>query len=298
MYEFHVSRLAREKYDFDQSIFRFDGNVIFANFLAARQFTQKINQKRDLVNFPENAVRSGDINAIGLIDEILHLVISLYRKQVDPNIISDAYDDLKETFGELKLHQALLRFTKEFPPMDVYKNVISAEEFLSGETNGIPNSHLALEEMLMLWVTNRNPAVAAFSDLFDDTLLRQVTIYRQTMNALKKYFDEKPHFGPDDQDLYTMLRSPAIEEPYSLYRQLEYIRRKWGSLLGDYLYRLLSSIDLIREESKAFFTGPGLTHVPVFQDLIEEENFSPDSDWMPRTVMIAKNTYVWLYQLS
>jgi len=77
MFEFHVSRLSREKYDFDKSIYRFDGNVIFADFLAARQFAQKINQKRDLVMLPESAVSAGDINAIGLIDEIFHFIISL-----------------------------------------------------------------------------------------------------------------------------------------------------------------------------------------------------------------------------
>ena len=30
----------------------------------------------------------------------------------------------------------------------------------------------------------------------------------------------------------------------------------------------------------------------------EPERFSPDKDWMPRLVIIAKNTYVWLDQLS
>ncbi len=70
-------------------------------------------------------------------------------------------------------------------------------------------------------------------------------------------------------------------------------------MLGDFLYRLLSSIDLIREETKAVFAGPGPTQAPSFLfSAGEEENFSPDSDWMPRTVLIAKNTYVWLYQLS
>jgi glycosidase len=88
-------------------------------------------------------------------------------------------------------------------------------------------------------------------------------------------------------------------EPNSLAGQLEYIRRKWGYLIGEYLYRLLSSIDLIKEETKAVFTGPGETQVIKF-DFIqkEEENFSPDSDWMPNTVMMAKNSHVWLYQLS
>jgi len=95
-----------------------------------------------------------------------------------------------------------------------------------------------------------------------------------------------------------MLRSPAIEEPNSITGQLEYIRRKWGALIGDYLYRLLNSLDLIKEETKAIFTGPGPTQILDFGAMEDEENFSPDSDWMPKTVMLAKNTYVWLYQLS
>jgi glycosidase len=297
MFEFHVSRLSRERYQFDQALFSFNGNVIFTNFLAARQFAQKINQSRDLVNFPEQAVSAGDINAIGLIDEILHLVVVLYRSTIEPQVMAEALEILQETLGEKRLQQTLLSFIEEFPPMAVYRGEMRAEEYLAAETVGIPHTQIALEELLMLWITNQNPAVAPFGELFDDTQLSQTTLYRQAIEALGKFFKTKPFFGPDNQDLITMLRSPAIEEPYSLTGQLEYIRRKWGALIGDYLYRLLSSIDLIREETKAVFAGPGPTYVPSF-GLLEEENFSPDSDWMPNTVMIAKNTYVWLYQLS
>ena len=298
MFEFHVSRQAREKFDFDQKLFSFEGNVIFTNFLAAREFTQKINQTRDVVNFPEKSVSAGEINAIGLIDEILHLIVSLYRKRAQPKAIQEAYQNLKEKFGKERLHDVLVTFTEEFPPVAVHQGEISAEEYLKSTTDGTPNTHIALEEMLMLWITNRNPAVANFSELFDDSDLAQKTTYRQMIKSLREYFDDQPKFGPDNQDLISMLRSPAEEEPYSLTGQLEYIRRKWGSLIGDYLYRLLNSIDLIQEETKAIFAGPGPTHVPSFETMVDEENFSPDSDWMPRTVMLAKNSYVWLYQLS
>ena len=70
--EFHVSRRARDRYQFDESLFSINGNVIFANFHAARLFAQKINDKRDLARYPEQAVMAGQINAMGLIDEILH----------------------------------------------------------------------------------------------------------------------------------------------------------------------------------------------------------------------------------
>ena len=39
--------------------------------------------------------------------------------------------------------------------------------------------------------------------------------------------------------------------------------------------------------------------VPVFGNPAHEyEKFSPDTAWMPQTVLIAKSTYVWLAQLS
>ena len=300
MYEFHVSRLAREKFGFDQTLFATDGNVVFADFLAARIFTQKINQHRDLANYPERAVRAGEINAIGLIDEILHMVIALYRKQVDSLVIKEALEDLTETLGEKQTTLLLTRFTEEFPPRAVYKGDLPVETYLAGKTKGISNQRIVLEELIMLWVTNQNPAVASFSELFDDTQLSQATVYRQALESLQAFFKTKPIFGPDQQDLLTMLRAPAVAVPHSLSGQLEFIRKHWGELLGDYLYRLLNSLDLIREEEKALFAGPGPTLVPSYGQsaLLDEENFSPDSDWMPRTVMIAKNTYVWLYQLS
>ncbi len=300
MYEFHVSRLAREKYNFDQTLFKFDGNVIFTDFLAARTFAQKINQQRDLVNYPERAIRAGDINALGLIDEILHLVISLYRKQIDPQVIAEAYEMLESTLGKKRLDNVLIRFTQEFPPLPVYQGEISVMDYLAGETKSTPHTLIVMEELLLLWITNQNPAaVNTLGELFEDTQLVQATVYRQVNESLQKFFKEKPFFGPDNQDLITMLRSPAIEVPNSLAGQLEYIRRHWGSLIGDYLYRLLNSLALIREEQKTAFTGGGPTRVPSYAfSALDEENFSPDSDWMPRTVMIAKNTYVWLYQLS
>ena len=298
MYEFHVSRNARDKYVFDQAIFSFNGNVIFADLYAARQFTQKINQQKDLINTPEQAVRASDINAIGLIDEIFHLVVSLYREWIEPAIMVEAYAMLAETFGDKSIDEALRAFTDEFPPVDVYQGRMSVEAYLTGKTSGISNKYILLEEMVMLWLANINPAVESFAELFDDGSLSKATIYRQMMESIQGFFKQKPTFGPEDQDLITMLQSPAIAAPYSLGDQLAYIRRRWGVMIGDYLYRLLNSLDMIREERKTAFQGKSPTFVPSYEYFSDEENFSPDSDWMPRTVMIAKNTYVWLHQLS
>jgi hypothetical protein len=36
--EFHVSREARDRYEFNQTLFAFSGNVVFANLGASREF--------------------------------------------------------------------------------------------------------------------------------------------------------------------------------------------------------------------------------------------------------------------
>src|SRR5512138_3795175 len=105
--EFHVSRQARDRYQFDQVIFTLSGNVIFANLQASRAFAQKMNAKRDLIVHPELAVSAGEINAMGLIDEILHVVVALYREQRKPQVMAEAVEWLKRTVGQREVEQAL-----------------------------------------------------------------------------------------------------------------------------------------------------------------------------------------------
>jgi hypothetical protein len=293
--EFHISREARDFYEFDESLFSLSGNVIFADFHASRVFAEKMNSKRDLVSYPEQAVRAGRINAMGLIDEILHFVIGLYREQRNPEVMGQALDWLYEGLGEEAVDAALDRFADEFPPVAVYQGRITLEAYLEGETAGVANRQVLLEEMLMLWLANANPAFAPFLELFDDATLEKETVYPQAISSLYQFFDTQPTFGPEDQNLIDMLRGPALAVPHSLSGQLEYIRERWGHLLGRYLYRLLSSLDLISEEERMMFLGPGPSLVYDFAGLeLELERFSQDRDWMPSLVLIAKNTHVWV----
>jgi glycosidase len=297
--EFHISRSARDFYEFDQSLFSLSGNIIFANFHAVRLFAQKMNNKRDLVSFPERTVRAGQLNAMGLIDEILHYLVGLYRQEKNPQAMAQALEWLGDRLGKEAVDIALRRFADEFPPVAVYRREVPLDGYLEGETQGVPNRQILLEEMLMLWLANANLAFAPFRELFDDAALEKETSYRQILAGLHEFFDHQPTFGPDNQNLLDMLRSPAIAQPHSLTGQLEYIRERWGYMLGKYLYRLLSSLDLIREEQKAIFLGPGPSRVYDFAGLeLELERFSPDRDWMPQLVLMAKNSYVWLDQLS
>jgi glycosidase len=297
--EFHISRKARDRYQFDQTLFAMHGNVIFADFRAALIFAQKMNASRDLVRFPEQAVKAGQINAMGLIDEILHYIVACYRDQKNPEVMAQALSWLDARLGKAEVEAALLKFTDIFPPVAVYRREISVPEYLAGETAGIPHRQVVLEELLMLWLANVNPAFMSYPELFDDVALEQETSYLTLLAELRSFFETQPLFGPDNQNVVDMLRSPSITAPHSLPGQLEYILKGWGPLLGKHLYRLLSSLDFIKEEEKPIFFGPGPSLVPVYdRGGYEPERFSPDKDWMPKVVLVAKNTHVWLDQLS
>ena len=290
--EFHISRHARNRYAFDEALFTLTGNVLFADFRAARVFAQKMNEKRNLVKFPEQAVKPGEIYAMGLIDEILHYVVTLYRQDKNPNVLQEAIARLYEKLGKETVEKSLFKFSVEFPPVAVYRHEVNLDDTIS-------NRLIVLEEIFMLWLANTNPAFSPYLELFDDTVLKKETAYLEMLTHLHDFMDTQPGFGPDNQNLIDMLRTPAVVIPDSIFGQLEYIREKWGCLLGKFLQRLLIALDVLREEHKLTFMGPGPSHVYDYTGLeLEPEGYSRDIDWMPKVVLIAKNTYVWLDQLS
>jgi hypothetical protein len=118
MLEFHISRSARDRYEVEETLFGLRGNVVITNFNAARSLAQKINAKRDLVKAPEQAVSAAQLNAMGLLDEINHLVIAQYHQQTDGGIWAKALDWLETRLGKL-----LCKLSHRF--VDSYRGIMS-----------------------------------------------------------------------------------------------------------------------------------------------------------------------------
>ena len=50
-----------------------------------------------------------------------------------------------------------------------------------------------------------------------------------------------------------MLRAPALASPDSLDGQLAFIAKKWTSVLGDMIRRILTALDIMKEEEIAIW---------------------------------------------
>ena len=226
MYEFHVSREIRERCQFDGTLFSTTGNVILANLKNVRLFAKKINDTIDPVLHPEQMLKAGQLNAMGLIDEIFHYVCYLYRKQANHKAFENALALLNEQYTKENVDQMLLEFTNEFPPLDVYRNTIFPETYLESinPATGITNRITMLEELVLLHLANENPAFKPFLLLFNDYTLAQNPLYNTAWTAIKEYFKTQPVFGPKNNDLITMLKEPVEYSPHSLKGQLDYIR--------------------------------------------------------------------------
>ena len=312
--EFHVSADARVRYRLNETLFELSGNVVLANLRAVRSLAAEMTARRRADGLADAVVSPGELNALGLVDEVLHAVVGIYREQEDPEAIDDALDHLDGLLGTDATDATLARFTERFPPLAVHRGELTASAYLAGETDGTPNREIALEEMVNCWLANANPAADPFRELFDDADLAAATRYRAVIEELGRFFAGRTPFGPDRQDLVSMLRAPALAEPGSLGGQLRWIRARWGAFLaaalGDrfaaLLDRLVTGIDIAAEDERAlwlrFHGGPGAggaVEPPDFGGLdVEPERFSEDKAWMPRAVIMAKSTYVWLDQLS
>ncbi len=308
--EFHISKNIRDLCKFDQKLYGSSGNVIFADFKAVQKFQTKLNELFDKRGEQEKRVSAGSLNAMGLIDEIFHYVCMLFRRDRSAVAFKNLLSDLDSYFGKENINTLLLQFMEEFPPTAVYQGKMTNQEYLTkicfepGTNIERSNREQVLEELIMLHLANENPAFHPFQILFDDTKLKTNPLYIKTWNQIKAYFLTQPVFGPKNHDLINMLKEPVIASPTSLKGQLDYIRQYWADLLGEWLLkRLLESMDTITEEEKAAWhpTNGGEVEMSSYsyENLMNEyERFSPDRDWMPKVVLMAKTVLVWLFQLS
>jgi pimeloyl-ACP methyl ester carboxylesterase/glycosidase len=318
----HLSRDARHRHDLDDAADE-RGGLGVGDVAAARRAAQRINLDRAAGRAPgPPTVTAGELIAVGVLHEVFHRLVERYEATIAPGAVSTAVNGTRAQAGRARVDRTVRGLTREFgrDPVPPGHDPLPPEaaETAAGEAEARED---ALVEGLLLSVINEDPAAGRLRDLFDDRALRREGAYPRVLAALEAQLaagwaslDEGRTQGaagtvPDQlhRPLPELLRAPSAASPTSLAGQLRWIREHWSELLEGVEGlddRLLLAADLVTEEERALHQrfgggGPGPAETPDFSGLdAEPERFSDDTDWMPRVVIMAKSTYVWLDQLS
>ena len=272
------------------------GDLVVADLAAIRHLASRMNSVR-----PAGApsVGAGEIVALGLLHEIAHLLTARFET-LGAGSMAGALRDIRRRLGDATPTSSSIASPSAFPGVG-------------------PEPEPAvdrLEELLLIRVANENPALGPLRELVDDRILREGTRYDDLAAGLERAFAAGDGLELADgtrASLVELLRAPARHVPTSLAGQLRYVREHWAAILGADLDALIGRLDIaigvLAEEERGLhlrFGGGGggkdlPPDVPSFAAAVvadEAEAFSSDSDWMPRVVLMAKSTYVWLDQLS
>jgi glycosidase len=243
---------------------------------------------------------------------IFRYLLNLYLEEQHPGLEDTILAARKLAYTSAPLSVVIRRFTEIYPAAEIVERRVStSREFLAKDDKRRTKRRQAAREMLLLRLTAENPATIPFRELFDDEKLTAWSPYTEVTTALDAELKKAPTCDPFDLPILELLRAPMRACPDSLSGQLEFIRKNWTTLLPpELLDEILSVLDIVKEEMRERFDGPGPPVVIEFKKVTgegealyggeypEPEKFSADTEWMPNVVLIAKMVYVWLDQLS
>ncbi len=304
--EIPFSSRAREQYGLADGYFSPWGTLLLADPETVRRVVHQLNARRGA---PENALRPGLLNALGLEQEFFQRLLADFRAERDPRVMDEALGWLSRHFGRPTVEATLKRFDDLFlrPPSSAAGE--GSEAASKRPAIRVPRARtlpadVALERLLLLWLANQNPAAGPLRELFDDRELAAETPYREMIASLEELFRREPSYGPGGESLFELMCAPIRSAPGSLAAQLEIVAETQKRLSGRFLDRLLTGLGVIKEEEKPVFTGaPGPAPAAPTQEVaspaaLEPAKFSVDRSWMPELLLIAKHVKVWLHQLS
>lgn len=305
---FYINRTARSRFHLDDpDLLRLPRERRAAMILAERQ-TDAINRMITLVEGDHaEKLLPAQFHGMKVLHELFHTLIGRLS-----GVQAHALEFLERDASRWNTKEYLGRFLEQFPTGDIYRSEKTIDEYLQDPSE----LHEILEEAFLVWLNNQNPALKPFAALLSDRELRDNQAYPNLVRAMHFAIHAAGPVANREVDLAELLTLPFRHAPDSLLAQLRYIKMHWQDLLGDSLWWSLidEAIISIEDEDRYLFfeklsfesekAGGGMAGereaaVPSYADLGNAPaRYSHDSSWMPEVVMLAKSTYVWLWQLS
>lgn len=296
----------------NRTIFDNEGRLVLGEPYVARLISYQFQKSFDKNILP------GKLNSLAVLDGLFDFLMNKFDDELSPQAIEKAADYLEYKLGSYDYKQVLKIYLSNFPTENLFDQTITDEkinDFL------IINDRreLFVRNLILIYLSNQNKAADDLKFIFNDDELISNSNYLQAIKILEEYFDKIRIEPLKNKSLIEFLFEPILISPENIEGQLNFIRDNWKDIIPEEIInQILKAIDLIKEDAKIFQSrmGTGETLIPTFslEELlgfgdkfkgafypitpVEEEKFTPDIDWMPKVVLLAKNIYVWLNQLS
>jgi len=254
---------------------------------------------------PPSLFSASEVSAVGLIGKVFLRIIESFLQDYSPSSFYDLDKILFSRLSSSGCNEIITSFLDFFPTSSVYLYQSSAADYLLAPSKNVSKRHSLYKSILLTFLADSNPAVRENDGVFTSPEYREAPLYKPFLSAFEDSFSSQSEHTIGGASLLALLRAPSTAHPSSIYAQLEYIRQNWGSLLGeDLLNDLLRALDRINEESKPSWVVPDKSgnlfsfSLASYKTDSDTVHFSKDLDWMPNVILLAKNTFVWMDQLS
>ncbi len=289
---FYLEKSIRQKLSYTERDLPPDGMINLPDFKASRILAAKINSQIA----PGKPVSGSDLYLLSLLNRLSRKLIDQYFSKTTK---SDGQPmDLSE-IPEFKTPENWIDYLnsliENFPDSRLIRKDQDILTLLKTELV----LNIKLTDGILVHLNNRNPACSGMSFLFTDQRLSR-PIRDTILEELRGYMNASGCGITQRFDLVKMLLEPMKRYPDSLENQILFIMKEWKNLISFNPDEILTALDFHKEEHNFRGGGPGPVEGIDFTCCQEKDfaNFSQDSDWMPNIILIAKNAYVWLDQLS
>ncbi|OQC08719.1 MAG: Alpha amylase, catalytic domain [Candidatus Hydrogenedentes bacterium ADurb.Bin101] len=292
---------ARNRFLVEDLIVRANAGITSRQTQFASLLADAFNGYRSHASADFPAARSGEVLALMLLHEVYRHLIALHSLLRYPRMLADGLTHVRETLGQEQTENVFTALMYYYPLRPMSGSGMSSTEYLAGSDGRMPNIERILWEIMILQVDHENPALQKYRELFDDAAVCAHAPLREFMHQFDLWLQRQPPSPDTNLTLLETLREPARACPGSLEGQIEYIMDRWRSVLPPLLFeQWLIARGIMREETLYRGHGGGPAYAPSFtgEEYAEPEAFTPDEDWMPKVVLLAKLAYVWLDQLS
>ena len=256
-----------------------------------------------LHQFSTAALTAAELELLATLNLVLRRIADEFLRSRNCQILNNRIEISGKTVDLPDLEGTFHTFIKYFPAVPIELEVTDSAQMLSSLEKDKQVNELLLE-IILLATQSQNPAMKLTQELFfaEEQKLQELTAYRQQLERIDQALPQTDDgFPQQPQSLLRRLLEP-LQTAETLYGQLQLLRQTWSGILPEALLdRIGSAFEQFEKEGfQPGFSGePETTPLDPAVSLDEEyADFTVDLDWMPRTVLLAKSTYVWLEQLS